>query len=213
MPEDTTQQTPPEVDAAQQRPEAGDTPAPAPSGGPETDFADAEAPAAVAPPGEQREDAPDAPAGAEAPDELATLRAERDQYLALAQRKQAEFENFRKRMTRENAAAVERGVSKLATELLGALDHLELALRAAEAEGGALYDGVRIVQQELLGALGRVGIQAFDPKGRPFDPNEHEAMAQQPVEGAESGTVVETYQQGYRVNGAVLRPARVVVAA
>ncbi len=72
---------------------------------------------------------------------------------------------------------------------------------------------MRIVQQELLGALGRVGIEAFDPKGERFDPNEHEAMAQQPVDGAESGTVVETYQQGYRSGGGVLRPARVVVAA
>ena len=197
-----TQPTPIEADAAE-RPEAGYTPAPvAAAGTAETDFADAEAPAAVAP--------ADVPA---TPEELDALRAERDEYLALAQRKQAEFENFRKRMTRENAAAVDRGVSKLAAELLGALDHLELALRAAEAEGGALYDGVRIVQQELLGALGRVGIQAFDPKGEPFDPNEHEAMVQQPVEGAESGTVVETYQQGYRSGGGVLRPARVVVAA
>ncbi len=196
-----TQPTPIEAEAAE-RPEAGDTPAPVAAGTAETDFADAEAPAAVAP--------ADGPA---TPEELDALRAERDEYLALAQRKQAEFENFRKRMTRENAAAVDRGVSKLAGELLGALDPLELALRAAEAEGGALYDGVRIVQQELLGALGRVGIQAFDPKGEPFDPNEHEAMVQQPVEGAESGTVVETYQQGYRANGTVLRPARVVVAA
>ena len=64
-----------------------------------------------------------------------------------------------------------------------------------------------------MGALGRVGIQAYSPKGEPFDPAEHEAMASQPVEGAASGTVTEVYQAGYRINGAVLRPARVVVAA
>ncbi len=203
-----TQPTHPGVDAAPERPEAGAAPAPAAAAATaETDFADAAAPAAVDGP------APAGPEDPEAPVDLDALRAERDEYLALAQRKQAEFENFRKRMTRENAAAVDRGVARLATELLGALDHLELALKAAEAEGGTLYDGVRMVQQELLGALGRVGIQAYDPRGTAFDPTEHEAMVQQPVEGAATGTVVETYQQGYRLNGMVLRPARVVVAA
>ncbi len=146
-------------------------------------------------------------------DPVAALQRERDDYFALAQRKQAEFENFRKRMTRENAAAVDKGVARVAGELLGALDHLELALRAAQAEGGSLYEGVRMVQQELLGALGRVGVEVFDPKGSAFDPNEHEAMAQQPAEGVEPGHVVTVYQQGYRHNGQVLRPARVVVAA
>jgi molecular chaperone GrpE len=72
--------------------------------------------------------------------------------------------------------------------------------------------GFAMVHNELLAALERVGIQAFSPQGEPFDPTEHEAMAQQPAEDAESGTVLEVYQQGYRINGAVLRPARVVVA-
>jgi molecular chaperone GrpE len=135
-------------------------------------------------------------------------------YLALAQRTQADFENFRKRAAREAAAAADRGMSRLAKELLPALDHLELALRAAEEHGGGEFaKGIRQIQDEMYAALGRVGIQPFSPKGEPFDPNEHEAMASQPVEDAESGTVVEVYQQGYRINGAVLRPARVVVAA
>jgi molecular chaperone GrpE len=135
-------------------------------------------------------------------------------YLALAQRTQADFENFRKRAVRENAAAADRGMAKLAKELLPALDHLELALRAAEEHGGGEFaKGIRQIQAEMMGALGRVGIQAYSPKGEPFDPSEHEAMASQPVDGAESGTVTEVYQQGYRINGAVLRPARVVVAA
>jgi molecular chaperone GrpE len=135
-------------------------------------------------------------------------------YLALAQRTQADFENYRKRAARENAAAADRGMAKLAKELLPALDHLELALRAAEEHGGGEFaKGIRQIQDEMMGALGRVGIQAYSPKGEPFDPSEHEAMASQPVEGAESGTVTEVYQAGYRINGAVLRPARVVVAA
>ena len=70
-----------------------------------------------------------------------------------------------------------------------------------------------MVAGELQAALGRVGIQTFSPKGEIFDPNEHEAMTALPTEGVEPGTVVEVYQSGYRINGAVLRPARVVVAA
>ena len=146
--------------------------------------------------------------------EAAPQDDEAAKYLALAQRTQADFENFRKRAAREAALASDRGMSKLAKELLPALDHLELALRSAEEHGGGEFaKGIRQIQAELLGALGRVGIQAYSPKGEPFDPSEHEAMASQPVEGAESGTVTEVYQQGYRINGTVLRPARVVVAA
>jgi molecular chaperone GrpE len=157
----------------------------------------------------------EADAGAVA-DDLEALRAraaERDDYLALAQRAQADFENYRRRMARESAQAMDRGASRLAKELLPALDHLELALKAAEAEGGELFKGVRMVQDEMLGALSRVGIEPFSPTGEPFDPNEHEAMVQRPAEGFEPGTVAEVYQQGYRLNGVILRPARVVVAA
>jgi molecular chaperone GrpE len=124
-------------------------------------------------------------------------------------------------MARENAAAQDRGVAKVAKELLPALDHLEHALKAASghpqttSSSGAGEDVVKgfvLVRDEIVAALGRAGIQAFSPAGEPFDPNEHEAMAAQPSEDAESGTVIEVYQQGYRLNGAVLRPARVVVA-
>ncbi|MBE2316782.1 nucleotide exchange factor GrpE [Solirubrobacter sp. CPCC 204708] len=166
------------------------------SGAGETSFADAEAPPAS--------EAPIAP-------ELDALTAERDKYLGLAQRAQADFDNYRKRMARENAAAADRGMAKLAKELLPALDHLELALKAAEGHEDVVK-GFAMVAGELQAALARVGIQAFSPKGEPFDPNEHEAMAQAPIEGVESGTVAEVYQSGYRINGAVLRPARVVVA-
>jgi molecular chaperone GrpE len=168
----------------------------------------------------------DAPAASELKavrEDLEELTSQRDNYLALAQRTQADFENYRKRMARENAAASDRGMAKLAKELLPALDHLELALKAASTQAPSSPDsesghedvvkGFAMVRDELQAALGRVGIQSFSPSGEPFDPNEHEAMASQPREGAESGTVVEVYQSGYRINGAVLRPARVVVAA
>ena len=150
-------------------------------------------------------------------DELRARAAERDEYLALAQRTQADFENYRKRMARETAAARDRGVKQVVEELLPALDNFERALAAAEAEEGDedhhMTQGIRLVQQDLVAALGRVGIEPFSPKGEAFDPTQHEAMAQQPVEGAQAGTVVEVYQQGYRLGGNVIRPARVVVAA
>ena len=189
-----------EVVAEDEEFSAAAPPHPAAAGTGETSFGDAEAPAASE--------------LAAVQSDLDDLTRERDNYLALAQRTQADFENYRKRMARENAAAVDRGMAKLAKELLPALDHLELALRAAEEHGGGEFaKGIRQIQDELIGALGRVGIQAYSPQGEPFDPSEHEAMAQTPIEGVESGTVAEVYQSGYRINGAVLRPARVVVAA
>jgi molecular chaperone GrpE len=145
-------------------------------------------------------------------DELVAIAAQRDEYLALAQRTQADFENYRKRVAKEAATAAERGVAKLAKELLPALDNLDRALGAADQED-PLLEGVRLVRAELSAALARVGVESFDPKGEQFDPVHHEAMAQQPVEGVASGTVAEVYQPGYRLNGTVIRPARVVVAA
>ncbi len=146
-------------------------------------------------------------------DELVATAAQRDEYLALAQRTQADFENYRKRVARESAAAQERGVAKLARELLPALDSLDRALEGA-AEDDPLLEGVRLVRTELMAALQRVGILPFAPVGEPFDPTTQEAVAQQPVEGAQSGTVAEVYQNGYRyLGGTVIRPARVLVAA
>jgi molecular chaperone GrpE len=145
-------------------------------------------------------------------DELASVALERDRYLALAQRTQADFENYRKRVARDAAAAQERGVAKLAKELLPALDNLDRALDAA-AQDDPLLDGVRLVRAELSSSLARVGIESFGAAGDTFDPVEHEAVAQQPVEGAVSGSVVEVYQSGYRLGASVIRPARVLVAA
>jgi molecular chaperone GrpE len=148
-------------------------------------------------------------------DELGTLAAKRDEYLALAQRTQADFENYRKRVARESALAAQRGVAKLVKELLPAIDNLDRALDSA-ATDDPLLDGVRLVRTELSAALARVGVESFSPSGETFDPSVHEAMAtvpQPPDGGAVSGTVVEVYQPGYRLGESVIRPARVVVAA
>ena len=181
--------------AAEEEFSAAAPPHPGATGTGETGFGDAEAPPAHTP-----------------TDEETAVSDDAAKFLALAQRTQADFENYRKRMARENAAAVDRGVGKLAKELLPALDHLDHALQAAQADD-EVVKGFALVREEIVKALGRVGIQPFSPKGEVFDPNEHEAMVQQPSEDAESGTVIEVYQQGYRINGQVLRPARVVVAA
>jgi molecular chaperone GrpE len=147
-------------------------------------------------------------------DKLVAVAAERDEYLALAQRTQADFENYRKRVARESALAQERGIARLAKELLPAIDNLDRALQSA-AEDDPLLEGVRLVRLELGAALARVGVEAFSPLGETFDPAVHEAMAsiEQPADGAASGTVVEVYQDGYRLGTSIIRPARVVVAA
>jgi molecular chaperone GrpE len=154
-------------------------------------------------------------------DELGQLAAKRDEYLALAQRTQADFENYRKRVARESALAQERGVAKLAKELLPAIDNLEraiveIAVATGESDQDPLLGGVRLVLSELTGALARVGVESFSPAGETFDPSLHEAVAtvpQPPEGGAPSGQVVEVYQPGYRLGESVIRPARVVVAA
>ena len=165
-------------------------------------------PAEATAPGEE-------PAGAERPDEAVApepVPDYKDQWLRAA----AELDNVRKRARRDVAAAEARGIAKLAKELLPALDNFERALAAAEEQpenrDHHLTDGIRLVQTELLGALARVGIEPDSPKGKRFDPHRHEAVAQQPIDGAEPGTIVEVYSAGYTYGEDVLRPAKVVVA-
>jgi molecular chaperone GrpE len=151
-------------------------------------------------------------------EQLTAKASKADEYLQLAQRTKADFENFRKRAAREAAAAQERGVAKLAKELLPAVDNLDRALSAAQAAADgadgedAVLSGIKLVHADVIAALGRVGIEPYSPKGEVFDPEHHEAVAQYPVEGAQTGTIVEVYQAGYRLGESVLRPARVVVA-
>lgn len=151
-------------------------------------------------------------------EELETKAGKADQYLELAQRTKADFENYRKRAAREASAAQERGIAKLAKELLPAVDNLDRALESAQAasngaaDESTLVSGIKLVHADVIAALARVGIERFDPEGQEFDPQCHEAVAQQPVQGAQPGTIVEVYQRGYRLGDAVLRPARVVVA-
>jgi molecular chaperone GrpE len=142
---------------------------------------------------------------------LAALEAERDEYLNDLKRVAAEFENYRKRVSRDQESLVARAHERLVKELLPVLDDLERALAAAEEhEEAKLEEGVRLVHRELADALQREGLAEIETNGR-FDPHVHEALLAQPSE-AEEGSVIEVVQKGYRLGDHVLRPARVVVA-
>jgi molecular chaperone GrpE len=141
------------------------------------------------------------------------LERERDEYLALAQRAQADFENYRKRAAKEAAAAGDRAKGGLVRELLPVVDNLERALASAGESEQHLAEGVRLVHSELVALLQRNGIEPFDPTGEAFDPEVHEALSTRPADGADAGVVVDVMEKGYKLNGTVLRPARVVVSA
>jgi molecular chaperone GrpE len=147
-------------------------------------------------------------------DELAATKRERDEYLELAQRTRADFENYRKRVAKDTSEALARGKAELARELLPVIDNLERALEAGQdpLAREALARGVALVHDELRGRLQSAGVEAFDPLGERFDPELHEALSTRPEEGTEAGVVVETLEKGYKLNGQVLRPARVVVS-
>jgi molecular chaperone GrpE len=147
-------------------------------------------------------------------DELGETKRERDEYLELAQRTRADFENYRKRVAKETSEALARGKAELARELLPVIDNLERALESGSDPGAhePLVKGVSLVLEELRGRLAGAGVEAFDPKGEKFDPKLHEALSAHSAEGTEPGLVIETLEKGYRLNGQVLRPARVVVS-
>jgi molecular chaperone GrpE len=154
--------------------------------------------------------------------EIRELAAQAADYLALAQRTRADFDNYRKRAQRDLAAARVRGGVELAREVLPAIDNAE---RALEHETAAIFDAgeegvtarrildaLKAMHEELVTALGRGGIERFAPLGEPFDPNRHEALAKRPAEGEEgSGVCGPIFQPGYAAGEEIIRPARVVV--
>ena len=143
---------------------------------------------------------------------IAALEAERDERVNDLKRVAADFENYRKRVARDQESLVARAHERLVKELLPVLDDLERALAAAEEhEEIKLEEGVRLVHQELQAALKREGLAEIETNGR-FDPHVHEALLSQPSE-AEEGSVLEVVQKGYKLGDRVVRPARVVVAA
>lgn len=125
----------------------------------------------------------------------------------------AEQDNLRKRHSREVENARRFGVEGLASELLTVADSLEMALATgSEAPAEALLEGGRATLRQLQAAMDKFGVESVCPEGEPFDPELHEAMSMQPSDTAEPNTVLTVVQTGYRLNGRLLRPARVIVA-
>ena len=140
--------------------------------------------------------------------EFEAVSAERDQYLDSLRRLKAEFDNSRKRQERERARILESASEKLVQELLPVLDNLD---RALESEGD-IREGVVATRGQLAEVLANEGLLPVASDGQPFDPNVHEAVMGQPSDEHEEGTVLQTFQRGYLLNGRAIRPAKVVVA-
>jgi molecular chaperone GrpE len=156
---------------------------------------------------EQAEMAAEQSSEASKPDDAA--RDEVSQYRELAQRVQADFENYRKRVIREQTAVVERATEGLVEALLPVLDSFELALTTLDDADEKVRKGVELVYAELLSVLERQGLERLETDGKPFDPNVHEAVMQEDGDG--DPVVTETMRTGYRLKGRVLRPAMVKV--
>jgi molecular chaperone GrpE len=144
---------------------------------------------------------------------LADAEARAGQHRADFLRAIAELENFRKRSAREVDMARQYGVERFAADLLPVADSLALALEsAASADAATLAQGQEATRRLLLKAFERAGLKPVDPIGQPFDPGLHEAMAMQPSAEHPPHTVLQVVQQGWVLNGRLLRPARVIVS-
>jgi molecular chaperone GrpE len=140
--------------------------------------------------------------------ELDALKEERDGLYDRLLRKQAEFENYKKRIDRERSEFVQFASAELMRELLNALDSFDLALRNT---GGDLR-GFELIYKQLQDTMGRFGLKPIEAKGEKFDPNFHQAVSTQPTDDVEENTVVEEMRKGYTLNGRLLRPAMVIVS-
>ena len=182
----------PDVEAGEMAPEAGERPKP--------DSAAEESGKAVA------EASPEA--------ELAEAKEKAEENWNLYLRAAAEVENVRKRATRDVEHAHRFALENFSRELLAVVDSLEMGLEAADkADAAALREGSEATCKLLKTTLERFGVIEVDPAGEPFDPEMHEAMSMMPAENVEPGSVAQVIQKGYALNGRLLRPARVIVAA
>jgi molecular chaperone GrpE len=145
--------------------------------------------------------------------DLAQLQVERTELVDTLRRVQADFENYRKRVLREQTALVDRATDRLVEELLPVLDSFEGALGSIAAdtpETEKLRDGVSGIHAQLMSALEKAGLERIDADGSLFDPNEHEAVLQDDGDG--DPRVAQTMRTGYRLNGKVIRPSMVRVS-
>jgi molecular chaperone GrpE len=148
--------------------------------------------------------------------EIQKLVEERDNLQDRLLRKQAEFENYKKRSERERAEYIQLASADLMRELLSVLDSFDLAVRNAASERSADDDmlrGIDLVYKQLLDTLGRFGLKLIEAKGQSFDPNFHQAVTTVASADVPENTVVEELRRGYTLNGRLLRPAMVSVSA
>jgi molecular chaperone GrpE len=147
--------------------------------------------------------------------ELENLKKERDDLYDRLLRKQAEFENYKKRIDREKSEFMQFASSELMKELLSALDSFDLAIRNATAEGKSgenILKGFELIYKQLQDTLTRFGLKPVEAKGKKFDPNFHQAVSTQATNDVEENTVIEEMRKGYTLNGRLLRPAMVSVS-
>ena len=146
--------------------------------------------------------------------ELEALRVESAEYRDHAMRAQAEFDNFRKRITREREEERRRAGERLVSEMLPAIDNLERAIEHTSAGGDLkhLLSGVEAVHAQLIAVLGKEGVEVIDPVGEHFDPLRQQAVSQKEDDSVPEGTVIEVFQKGYSLGGRVIRSAMVVVS-
>ena len=144
---------------------------------------------------------------------LTAAAAKADEYLAMAQRTQADFDNFRRRNESVRADAFAEGQRTVLTAMLAVLDNLERALAAPAAEGDALRTGVEMTHKQMIAAYEKLGVTVINRLGEKFDPNLEDAVMQGTAEEGEPGTVCAVFQKGYQMGGQLLRPAMVKVVA
>lgn len=147
-------------------------------------------------------------------EKLDKKEAEAAEYLDMLRRTQAEMDNFRKRMMKEQEQITQFASQVVLLELLPVIDNLERALNTADTEidGGKLREGVELIYSQLKGILEKECVEVIDPVGEEFDPLLHEAVMQVEADGRKENTVVEVMQKGYSLKGRLLRPAMVTVA-
>ena len=144
---------------------------------------------------------------------LQAAAAKADEYLAMAQRTQADFDNFRRRNESVRADAFAEGQRTVLTAMLAVLDNLERALAAPAAEGDALRTGVEMTHKQMIAAYEKLGVTVINRLGEKFDPNLEDAVMLGTAEEGEPGTVCAVFQKGYQMGGQLLRPAMVKVVA
>jgi molecular chaperone GrpE len=153
-------------------------------------------------------------------DETAALKTEVAELKDRLLRVQAEMDNVRKRLEREKAEQAKFAITKFARDVLGVGDNVQRAIEAVPKASlehdpvlKSFFEGVTMIERELLAVFGRHGIKRLDPKGEPFDPNYHQAVVEVPDEEVPAGCVAQVFQSGYQLEERVLRPAMVAVSS